>query len=155
MSSSAHSPAPQASHDGPHASHDDMHYIKVWGALVVLFSISFAGPFLGIRLITLATAFGIAFVKAYLVAKNFMHLDIEKKFVVQLLVVCLGLMLLFFFAVSPDVMKHWGWNWRNDSAKNANIPEVIHHEGGEGAEPAAAEGHAPAAAEGHAAEGAK
>lgn len=148
-SSDAH--AAHGSHGEPHALHDDSHYIKVWGTLVVLFSISFAGPFLGIRVVTLMTAFGIAVVKAYLVAKNFMHLDIEKKFVVQLLTVCLGLMLLFFLGVSPDVMKHWGMNWRNDSAKNANIPEHILGEEGEGAakpaEGAAAEGAAKPAAE--------
>ena len=125
-----------------HGEHHHPNYVKVWAILLCLLVVSVTGPMLGIRLVTLLTAFGIAIVKAYLVAKNFMHLDIEKKFVVQLLVVCLALVTLFFLATSPDVMKHWGMNWRNASAKNANIPEVIHHEGAEagaheGAEPAA------------------
>ena len=35
----------------------------------------------GIRVVMLITAFGVALVKAYLVAKNFMHLDVEKPIV--------------------------------------------------------------------------
>ena len=120
---------------GGHEAHDGAHhtnYVKIWAMLLVLLGVSLAGPELGIRTVTLLTAFGIAVVKAYMVAKYFMHLNIERRFVVQLLTVCLGLMMLFFLATAPDVMKHWGMNWRNESAKNANIPEATHHaEGGE------------------------
>ena len=35
----------------------------------------------GIQGVTLITAFGIAIVKAYLVAKNFMHINVEPRFV--------------------------------------------------------------------------
>ena len=125
-------------HTADHAGHHT-DYVKIWGILVVLLVVSVTGPMLEIRIITLLTAFGIAVVKAFLVAKYFMHLDIEKTFVVKLLVVCLGLMMLFFAATAPDIMKHWGANWRNESAKNANIPEVHHEAGGE---PAAAHGEA-------------
>jgi caa(3)-type oxidase subunit IV len=128
------------SHETEGAHHTN--YVKVWAILLVLLAVSLAGPELGIRSVTLLTAFGIAVVKAYIVAKYFMHLNIERRFVVQLLTVCLGLMVLFFLATAPDVMKHWGMNWRNDSAKNANIPEVVHDEGG-------AAGHAGGAAEHH------
>jgi len=113
---------------GEHAAAHHTNYVKIWAILLVLLAVSLAGPELGIRSVTLMTAFGIAVVKAYLVAKHFMHLDIERRFVVQLLTVCLGLMLLLFVATAPDIMKHWGANWRNDSAKNANIPEAAHHE---------------------------
>ncbi len=137
MSSAAepHGHETEAAHGGHHTN-----YVKIWGILVVLLVVSVTGPMLEIRIVTLLTAFGIAIVKAYLVAKYFMHLDIEKPFVVKLLVVCLGLMMLFFAATAPDIMKHWGANWRNESAKNANIPEA-HHE----AAPAHGEA-APAAA---------
>ena len=40
--------------------------------------VSVVGPMLGIRAVTLITAFGIALVKAYLVAKNFMHLNVAE-----------------------------------------------------------------------------
>jgi caa(3)-type oxidase subunit IV len=86
-------------------------YVKVWSALVVLLVISIAGPFLGVRIVTLITAFGIAFVKAYLVARNFMHLNIERRYAVYLLTTVLAFMLLFFAGVSPDVMKSEGHQW--------------------------------------------
>ena len=123
-----------AAHDHAEGGHHT-NYFKVWGILMVLFTISVTGPLLGIRSVTLATAFGIAIVKAYLVAKNFMHLDVERKFVVQLLVVCLGLLLLFFFAVSPDVMKHFGMNWVNHGAENRPAVHATHGEAHEGAAP--------------------
>ena len=45
----------------------------------MLLVVSVAGPMLEIKIVTLITAFGIAVVKAYLVAKNFMHLNIEQR----------------------------------------------------------------------------
>ena len=48
------------------------------------------------QIFVLVTAFGIAFVKAYLVAAKFMHLDVEKPFVWYLLTTCLVFMVLFF-----------------------------------------------------------
>ena len=92
-------------------THEHPNYVKIWGILLVLLMISIAGPFLEIRVITLITAFGIAIVKAYMVAKNFMHLNIERRFVVYLVCTMLIFMLLFFAGVSPDVMKWEGDNW--------------------------------------------
>jgi len=93
------------------AEHGSQHYVKIWGILLVLLVISIFGPFLGIPAVTLVTAFGIALVKAYLVAKNFMHLNVQPGFVAYLLVTCLVFMLLFFAGVAPDVMKKDGDNW--------------------------------------------
>lgn len=136
------SPEPHAAHS-PQEHHAHPNYIKVWVILVALLVVSVLGPMLEIRIITLTTAFGIAVVKAYLVAKNFMHLDVERRLVVYILVTCLALMVLFFFAVSPDVMKHMGANWENVGAKNMiKLVEEPHH-GGEHAAPAHVE--APAA----------
>lgn len=123
-------------HAEPHAEHHHPNYVKIWAILVALLVVSVTGPMLEIRIVTLLTAFGIAVVKAYLVAKHFMHLDIEKPIVVKLLVVCLGLMLLFFAALSPDIMKHFGANWTNVGAKNANIPELAPHHAAEHDAPA-------------------
>ncbi len=86
-------------------------YTKVYLALVALLAVSVIGPMFGIRVVTLITAFGIAIVKAYLVAKNFMHLNIEPRFAVYLLCTVLVFMLLFFAGSAPDVMKHEGTNW--------------------------------------------
>ncbi len=98
------------SEDAEHAAHE-INYVKVWGILLVLLVVSIAGPFLGIKIVTLLTAFGIAIVKAYLVAKNFMHLNIEPRYAIYLLTTMLVFMLLFFAGVAPDVMKHEGRNW--------------------------------------------
>lgn len=93
------------------AHHDDSHYWKIWGILLALLTISIIGPLLEIRIVTLITAFGIAIIKAYMVAKNFMHLNIERQYVVYLLLTMLVFMFLFFAAVAPDVMKWEGDNW--------------------------------------------
>jgi caa(3)-type oxidase subunit IV len=94
-----------------HAEHPEVNYVKIWAILLVLLVVSIAGPFLGIQAVTLLTAFGIAIVKAYLVAKNFMHLNIEPRYAVYLLATVLVFMLLFFAGSAPDVMKHEGVNW--------------------------------------------
>jgi caa(3)-type oxidase subunit IV len=89
----------------------EVNYVKIWGILLFLLVVSILGPFLGVKIVTLITAFGIAFVKAYLVAKNFMHLNLEPRYVVYLLTTMLVFMLLFFAGTAPDVMKHEGTNW--------------------------------------------
>jgi len=93
-----------------HAAHE-VNYVKIWAILLVLLAVSIAGPTLEIKVVTLLTAFGIAIVKAYLVAKNFMHLNIEPRYAVYLLCTVLVFMLLFFAGAAPDVMKHEGTNW--------------------------------------------
>lgn len=98
-------------------NHGPQHYAKIFGALVVLFLISFFGPWIGIKAVTLITAFGIAVVKAYLVAAHFMHLNIEKRWVVYMLTSMVAFMFLMFFGIAPDVMNHEGQRWNNYSAK--------------------------------------
>ncbi|TPV95728.1 MAG: caa(3)-type oxidase subunit IV [Myxococcales bacterium FL481] len=98
-------------------AHAHPNYVKVWAILLVLLVISVAGPELGNPIITLVTAFGIAVIKAYMVAKNFMHLNIERKIAVYMLVTGLAFMLLFFAGVAPDVLNHDGHQWENQAAK--------------------------------------
>ncbi len=93
------------------AEHHEVNYVRIWQILLILLVISVAGPFLEIQALTLFTAFGIAIVKAYLVAKNFMHLNLEPRYAVYLLLTVLVFMLLFFAGAAPDVMKHEGANW--------------------------------------------
>lgn len=122
-------------------------YIKTWGVLLVLLVISVVGPEIGIQWLTLLTAFGIALVKAYLVAKNFMHVNLESRWVTYMLVVMLAIMGIFFYGVAPDVMKHEGHNWENRAAKAAvakGLKEMKENEARGGAS-----GDAPAGAQGH------
>lgn len=100
-----------------HADHPHTNYVKIWGILLVLLVISILGPELKMPVVTLITAFGIAFVKAYMVAMYFMHLNREPKFVTYFVVTCLAFMALFFAGVAPDVLKHEGRNWDNVSQK--------------------------------------
>ena len=111
-----------------HAHHRN--YVAIWGILVVLLVISVIGPMTGIRVVLLVTAFGVALVKAYLVAKNFMHLDVEKPIVHWMMGVILIFMTLFFAGVSPDVMKDHGRRWVK--GPGFHPIERVGHEGYEG-----------------------
>ena len=111
-------------HD-PGQHHPD--YKKVYIALVILLAISVAGPHVGLKWLTLITAFGVALVKANLVVENFMHLKWEKVVAKWVLGVSLLLMALFFAGVAPDVMEHRGLRWVNDAALAAvarGIPDL-------------------------------
>jgi caa(3)-type oxidase subunit IV len=114
------------SHADAHGHTDEGHYWKIWGTLLVLLAISIGGPFLGIQLVTLITAFGIAIVKAYMVAKNFMHLNIERQYVVYLILTMVVFVLLFFAGSSPDVMKWEGDNWVKPKVEQASSHPAEH-----------------------------
>jgi len=121
-----HGPAGPTGHDD-HAEHihPPVFYIKIWGILLVLLAVSIAGPMLEIRPLTLITAFGIAIVKAYIVCAHFMHLNIERKYVMYFLATAVAFMALFFFAIAPDTLNHRGANWTNVAA----IAEIERHGG--------------------------
>lgn len=110
----AHDAAPGG---GGHTTHH-YPYVKIWGVLLVLLALSILGPMLGHPIVTLLTAFGIAFVKAFIVIKYFMHLTVEKKYIGFLLLTMLAFMLVFVGGVSPDVMKHEGQRWVNTAAQD-------------------------------------
>jgi len=92
-----------------HSHHPN--YVKIWAILVLLLAVSVIGPMLEIQAVTLVTAFGVACVKAYLVAKNFMHIGGAARYVTYLVATCLMFMLLFFAGTAPDVMRPDGTNW--------------------------------------------
>ena len=133
------------------------HYIKLYWTLMALFAVSVAGPMVGIKAVTLITAFGIAGVKAYIVIAHFMHLKGEKQFVIYLLTASVGLMFLFYFAAAPDVHNHEGRNWINTSAassverglETAKREEAEHGHGSHGEAAEEAHGHDHAPVEGH------
>lgn len=110
------------------SEHEHAHnYPKVYGILLVLLTISVLGPMLEIQVVTLITAFGIAAVKAYLVAKNFMHINMAPKFVTYVMTTCLVFMLLFFAGVAPDVMESKGDNWVKNLDTWLYSPSPVHH----------------------------
>lgn len=105
-----------------HAHNEEHHgpsfYIKIYLVLLVLLIVSIIGPELGNRVLTLITAFGIAIVKALMVAAYFMHLKVEKKYIWYMLYSMLLMVLLFFLGTAADTMKVDGNNWSNDSARS-------------------------------------
>jgi len=106
-------------------THGPAHYKKIWALLVVLLAISFLGPFVGIHWLTLATAFGIAIWKAWLVLKNFMHITAQPRFVSYMVATCLVFMLLFYAGTAGDVMKHSGDQWYKPQVEQS--APVGHH----------------------------
>jgi caa(3)-type oxidase subunit IV len=94
-----------------HETHAHPNYLKVYFLLLAMLCVSVVGPMFGIKVVTIITAFGVAAYKAYLVAKNFMHMNVEKPFISYLVMTVVVFMLLFFAGTAPDVMKHEGSNW--------------------------------------------
>jgi caa(3)-type oxidase subunit IV len=128
----AHAPQPHDEHPAHEAEHTHHpNYVRIYVILLVLLGVSIVGPEFGIRWVTLLTAFGVAVWKAYLVAKNFMHLNFAPRFVGYLVATCLLFMLLFFAAVAPDVMKQEGSGWVKPYLIQANV-EAHAGEGGGG-----------------------
>jgi len=77
---------------------------------------------LGVPAITLITAFGIAVVKATMVAAYFMHLNIEKRYIWFILFIMLAFLLVLFAGVAPDVMKQGGRNWTHVEVTVPQVP---------------------------------
>jgi caa(3)-type oxidase subunit IV len=119
--------------DHAHADTPTHHpnYVRVWAILTALLVVSVTGPMLGIRAVTLIAAFGIALIKAYLVAKNFMHLNIQRPIVHWALGAALVIMVLLYAGVAPDVQKssgqHWtkspGFHYMSEQARGAHEKE--------------------------------
>ena len=135
MTSTAHAPAHGTAHGSAHGPGDahapHRNYVRIWGILCALLVVSVVGPMLGIRWVMLVTAFGVALVKAYMVAKNFMHLDIEKPIVHWILLVALALMVLLYGALAPDVQKGEGSGWKKDAGFHHSFVTSKPHEAGE------------------------
>lgn len=155
---SAHTKA-HGSGDGHDHGHE-RHYVQIWAILLVLLIISVAGPFIGDALkmhwITLLTAFGIAAVKAWMVAKNFMHINVEKPIIRWIMATGVALMVLLYGALAPDIQKGEGQHWKKDAGFHHSFTtSKPHHAGAEhGSESHAEEPHSETApAEGAPAEG--
>ena len=129
MAQAQHTPHDEDAAYEAHTHHGN--YVRIWAILLALLVVSVLGPMVGIKLVTLVTAFGIAVVKAYLVAKNFMHINVARRYVAYLMLTCLLFMVLFFAGVAPDVMKFEGTRWVKPALKAADL-ELEAHPGGGG-----------------------
>lgn len=110
--------------DHAHAADSHDHhardYVKIWALLCGLLFVSIVGPMIGIKIVTLITAFGIAIVKAFLVCKHFMHINIEKRWVAYVLLAMIAFMVVLFVGVAPDVMHHGGLKWQKSYSEPAS-----------------------------------
>jgi caa(3)-type oxidase subunit IV len=118
-----------------HESHSQAHhpasyYIRIYWILAVLLVVSIAGPLTAhhfgsaAHTIVLVTGFGIAFVKAYMVAAKFMHLNVERRMIWWLLITSLAVCLVLFFGLAPDIKNGNGHHWVNDKVFVINIDPV-------------------------------
>lgn len=117
-------------HSDSHDSHGSSHYIKIWGILLVLLVISICGPMIGIQWLTMVTAFGIAIVKATIVAREFMHLKSEQKIITYIFTAMLALVFIFYFGTVVDVLKNDGQNWvktYDEAAAEAKAMKEVEH----------------------------
>lgn len=97
------------------SEHGHTNYKKIYWILMVMFIISVIGPEVTEnKALILISAFGIAAVKAIIVAGYFMHLATEKKFIWYGFITSLALLFLFVIAVAPDIMKKEGHNWKSN-----------------------------------------
>ena len=99
-------------------AHEHQNYVKIWYWLLVLLAISVAGPMLEIPAVTIITAFGIALVKSFLVAANFMHLKFERKIIWFLLIIKGGdkaIVFPVYLTITP-FLKH---------SSNTSLPKVL------------------------------
>ena len=124
MAEHAH-PSSHAEHGG-HAEHAHPNYWKIYFLLLGLLCISVIGPMFGVKAVTIITAFGVAAYKAYLVAKNFMHVNVEQRFIPYLLLTAVVFIFLFFAGSAPDVMQRQGTRWEKPQWVEAHKEALAH-----------------------------
>ena len=118
-----------AHHDhAGHGAHDTHHYdyVKIWALLCGLLVISIIGPMFGVLILTLITAFGIAFIKAYMVARYFMHVNVQQPVVHYFLVTAL------VFTASNDALqrdeRRYGQPWQASVSVDPAIATTVARE---------------------------
>ncbi len=99
--------------------HHHVNYLLIFGCLLVLTAVTVLAAFIHFdtELITVGIALLIAFVKATLVARYFMHLKFEGKLIYLILFAPLALCVILVVALIPDIghgrsvgfndMIHW------------------------------------------------
>ncbi len=101
-------------------------YVKIWAILLGLLVVSVVGPMFEVPMLTLVTAFGIALVKATLVATYFMHLHVEKRYIRYMLYAMVLVIGLFFAGTAPDILKAAGLQWHNQAVIDLIEEQATH-----------------------------
>lgn len=116
----------ESTHEEGH-SHSPVFYYRIYGILLCLLVVSIVGPMMGGLTVLLIAAFGVAVVKALMVATYFMHLNIERKYIWYLLITAVLFLLVPFFNVAPDVMNKTGVNWHSLDTPAPAAAAPAHH----------------------------
>ena len=103
--------------------HAHPNYVKIWGILLVHLVASVVRPMFEIPALTIVTAFGIALVKAFTVAANFLHLKYEKKYIWYLLVISICFLGVLFFGAGTDIISTEGQQWKDCIADKTCIDQ--------------------------------
>lgn len=144
----SHAQTSQASHGGHggHGGGHERHYVIIWAQLLALLVVSVVGPIVASKLgwhwLLLTTAFGVAVVKAYMVAKNFMHLNVEKPIIHYIMAIGVALMVLLYGAIAPDIQKGEGQHWKKDAGFHHSFTTSKPHHAGHEAPAEGAPEHA-------------
>ena len=83
-------------------------YIAIWAILLVFLFVSIALSHLPNVYVMNGIVFTIAFVKAFLVMRHFMHLKMEPWLITILVLAAVGTLVVLLIGVSPDVTFHAG-----------------------------------------------
>lgn len=83
-------------------------YVIIWFWLLVLLGASIGLGFLGHVVLATTLIFGIAAVKAYLVATYYMRLKFEPRYVTGILLIGVAVILILYFTLIPDIIYVYG-----------------------------------------------
>ncbi len=89
-------------------SHPHPNYSRVWAVLVALLVVGVAVGYVGHAVLATALVFSVAFLKAFLVAANYMHLRFEPWFVRFIVLGGLVCVLIVLVSLIPDIVYVYG-----------------------------------------------
>ncbi len=85
---------------------DSHKYIMIWIWLLILVLVAVGATWLLPKVQALVLIFTVAVIKAFLVARNYMHLKHEKVIIYAFALVPLAFVIILFFALFPDFVFH-------------------------------------------------
>ncbi len=82
-------------------------YVAIWGWLLALMAAGFAASFLpGTRAVAVTAIFATAVAKAVLVARHYMHLEVEPRVIYAIALVPVAFVAILVLALLPDFGFH-------------------------------------------------
>lgn len=82
------------------------HYLIIWCWLLALVIFAVAAASMLPKVQAMALIFSIAIIKAFLVARNYMHLKNEKALIYAIALVPLAFIIIFLLGLFPDFVYH-------------------------------------------------